>query len=264
MDDNDIILTKVNGIATITLNRPEKLNAMTTHMWKHLPELIQEVDGDDKINVLVIIGAANAFCAGSDVGRLQSRIEGVKPEKTKKELTSPVGNEILSIARLKKPTIAAVNGVAAGAGISIALACDIRIASDQAKFVASWVKIGLMPDGGSTFFLTRYIGISRTLEFVLSGGSITAFEAEKIGLVNKVVPKDRLSAEVNELAKVISDGPPIAIELIKKTVWQALYANLENQLDFESYGQNICRQTEDHKEGLSAFIQKRKAVFKGR
>ena len=260
----ELLLTKDNSIATITLNRPEKFNAMTTEMWRELPRLIKEVSNDDRLKVLIITGAGRAFCAGSDAGRLMSRITEQKPKKTQKDLTAPLGAEVLCLAKLKKPTVAVINGVVAAAGISITLACDIRIASDQAKFVLAWVKMGLIPDGGATYFLTRLLGSSKTLELAFTGNSIDAAEAERIGLVNKVVPHDELMAVAKELATTIAEGPPIAIELMKKGVYRALLHDLESQLDFESYAQGICRQTEDHKEGVQAFMQKRKPEFKGK
>jgi 2-(1,2-epoxy-1,2-dihydrophenyl)acetyl-CoA isomerase len=260
----ELLLTKDNSIATITLNRPEKFNAMTTDMWRQLPKLIEEVSNDDSLKVLIITGAGKAFCAGSDAGRLASRISGEEVAKTQKELTAPIGAEVLCLAKLRKPTIAAINGVTAAAGVSIALACDIRLASDQAKFVLAWVKMGLIPDGGATYFLTRLLGSSKTLELAFTGNSIDANEAERIGLVNKVVPHNELMVVAKELATSIAEGPPIAIELMKKGIYKALFHDLESQLDFESYAQGICRQTEDHKEGVQAFMQKRKPEFKGK
>jgi 2-(1,2-epoxy-1,2-dihydrophenyl)acetyl-CoA isomerase len=260
----ELLLTEDNSIATITLNRPEKFNAMTTDMWRGLPKLIQEVSNNDSVKVLIITGAGKAFCAGSDAGRLASRISGEEGAKTQKELTAPIGAEVLSLAELRKPTIAAINGVTAAAGVSIVLACDIRIASDQAKFVLAWVKMGLIPDGGATYFLARLLGPSKTLELAFTGNSIDATGAERIGLVNKVVPHKELMAVAKELAASIAEGPPIAIELMKKGVYRALVHDLESQLDFESYAQGICRQTEDHREGVQAFVQKRKPEFKGK
>jgi len=233
-------------------------------MWKHLPTLIKEVSDDDSLKVLILTGAGRAFCAGSDAGRLASRIAGEKIEKTQKELTAPIGAEVFSLARLEKPTIAVVNGVAAAAGISIALACDIRIASEQAKFVLAWVKMGLIPDGGSTYFLTRLLGPSKTLELAFTGHSIDAAEAERIGLVNRVVPHEDLMTATKELATGIAQGPQIALQLMKRAVYRALLHDLESQIDFESYAQGICRQTGDHQEGVQAFIQKRKPEFKGK
>jgi 2-(1,2-epoxy-1,2-dihydrophenyl)acetyl-CoA isomerase len=264
MDQDLLILNKENGLATLTLNRPDKFNAMTTDMWRQIPRLIEEVRNDDSLKVLIITGTGKAFCAGSDAGRITSRITGQEIAKTQKELTAPIGAEVLCLAKLQKPTIAAINGVAAGAGVSIALACDIRLASEQARFVLAWVKMGLIPDGGATYFLARLLGPSKTLELAFTGNSIDAVEAERIGLVNKVVPHNDLMTMAKELATTIAEGPPIAIELMKKGVYRALLHDLESQLDFESFAQGVCRQTEDHKEGVQAFMQKRKPEFKGK
>lgn len=264
MNENELILEKESGVAILTLNKPENLNAMTTDMWKRFPNLIRDVSNDDSIKVLVITGAGRAFCAGSDAGRLASRIAGKKMSEDQKDFTTLLGAEVLCLAKLQKPTIGAINGVAAAAGISIALACDIRIASEQAKFVMAWVKMGLIPDGGATYFLTRLLGHSKALELAFTGNTFDAIEAERIGLVNKVVPHNELMTAAKELATTIAEGPPIAIELMKKGLYSALVQDLESQLVYESYAQGICRQTEDHKEGVQAFIQKRKPEFKGK
>jgi len=264
MSQDLLVLTKENGVATITLNRPDKFNAMTTEMWRRFPELIQEVNHDHSVKVLILTGAGKAFCSGSDAGRLASQIAGGKIEKTARELTTPLGVEVLHLARLQVPTIAAINGVAAAAGISLALACDIRIASEQARFVLVWAKMGLIPDGGATYFLTRLLGPSKALELAITGRSIDAAEAERIGLVNRVVPHDELPAVAKELATTVAEGPSIAFEFMKKGIYRALTHDLESQLDFESYAQGICRQTEDHHEGVEAFMQKRKPEFRGK
>lgn len=265
MNSDKLILSKENGIATLTLNRPEKLNAMTDEMWQQLPRLIDEANDDNSVKVLVVTGTERAFCVGSDVGGLASRAGGKKgPSKSRKEITTPTGSETLRLAKLEKPTIAAINGIAAGAGISIALACDIRIASEQARFVAAWVNRGMVPDGGASYYLTQILGPSKALEIVFTGASIDAAEAERLGIVSRVVPDDSLTKVVQELAEKIARGPSVAIELMKKCVYRALTHDLESQLYFESYAQDICRRTEDHKEGNEAFKQKRQPKFKGK
>jgi 2-(1,2-epoxy-1,2-dihydrophenyl)acetyl-CoA isomerase len=264
MKGDEIILEREGGVAILTLNRPEKLNAMTIHMWQKLPELIGKVRTDDSVKVLIITGVGKGFCAGSDANSLASRIAGEKVMEGPKDITAPLGSEVLCLATFHKPTIAALNGVAAGAGISIALACDIRIASDQARFVLAWVSMGLVPDGGATYFLTRLVGPSKALEIALTGGSVDAQEAKRLGLVNRTVPLAQLMEATKELATTIAQGPPIAIQLIKKGIYRGLTHDLESQLDFESYAQSICRGTKDHKEGVKAFMEKRKPEFKGR
>jgi 2-(1,2-epoxy-1,2-dihydrophenyl)acetyl-CoA isomerase len=264
MNEDEIILEREAGVAILTLNKPETLNAMTADMWARLPALVGEVRTDDSVKVLIVTGAGKGFCAGSDVGRLASRIAGEKAAEGPKDITAPLGSEVLCLATLQKPTIAALNGVVAGAGVSIALACDMRIASEQARFVLAWVKMGLVPDGGATYLLTRLVGPSKALEFALTGSTIDAQTAERLGMINKVVPHAELMAAAKELAATIAHGPPIAIQLMKKGIYRALTHDLESQLDYESYIQSICRGTEDHKEGVKAFMEKRKPEFKGK
>lgn len=264
MANQEIIRTKEEGIVTITLNRPDKLNAITEEMVRQFPGIIEEIRMDDSIKVVIITGAGRGFCAGADASRLVSSISGERLERTRRELTTPIGYWLLPLAKLEKPTIAAINGVVAGVGISVALACDIRIASEHATFTAAWVKRGLIPDGGATYFLPRVLGMSKALELMFTGDMVNAVEAERIGLVSRVVPHDDLLRVVHERASTIAKGPSVAIELMKKGAYRSLNHDLESQLDFESYAQNICRQTEDHKEGVESFIQKRPPKFEGR
>ncbi len=261
MGNEDILVSVEQGVATITLNRPEKLNALTTEMANKFSQVIQDVRVNDEIKALVITGAGSGFCSGTD---LERRLPGAKQEtKERWEVISPIGHQLLPLVRLEKPTIAAVNGAAAGLGLSIALACDIRLASENARFTAVWVKRGLIPDGGATYFLPRILGISKALELMFTGDIMSATEAERIGLVSKVVPHDNLMTVAKETATKIAEGPSVAIELMKKAAYRALENSLELQLDFETYAQNICRQTQDYKEGVEAFMQKRPPQFKG-
>ena len=264
MIDEELLFTRENGIATLTINRPEKMNAMTTAMYRRLGERLKEMDEEDDIKVLIITGAGRAFCAGSDVqSRMVARIAGEKIETTRKELLEPIGFAAQDIGNFRKPIIAAINGAAVGAGLSIALLCDIRIASEKARFGAAWINIGLVPDLGATYSLSRLIGLDRALELFFTGDTIDAQEAEKIGLVTRVVPHDDLLKECQELAQKIAAGPSVAIELAKRAVYSGLYNDLEKQLYFESYAQMLCRSSEDHREGVKAFMEKRAPSFKG-
>ena len=263
MSNDSLILTKDEGVATIVLNRPEKLNAINEEIRLELPKLIEEVRQNDDLKVLVITGAGRGFCSGADVGRLAARVAGETPKSTRREILRRIGYYLVPLAKLEKPTIAAVNGIAAGGGFSLALLCDIRIASDQAEFRAVWVNRGLIPDDGATYYLPRLIGLPKALALMFTGESVKAEEAERIGLVNETVPHDQLMIRVTELARRLAKGPSVAIELMKKVVYHGIVDDLESRLDLETYAQNICRQTEDHKESIRAFMEKRAPVFKG-
>lgn len=258
----DMILEKENGIAILTLNRPERLNAVSMAMREGFPQVAKEVSQDDEVKVLIVTGAGRGFCSGADVAAQQSRLLG-EIQITRSTLLEPLAIWLLPLYRLNKPTIAAVNGIAAGIGLSTALMCDIVIASDQARFSAIWIRRALMPDGGATHLLPRIVGPAKALELMLTGDIIDAREAERIGMVNRVVPHDELMKEAKALATKFAKGPSIAMELTKRAVYKGLVNDIESQFDFESYGQNICYQTEDFKEGVNAFLEKREARFRG-
>jgi len=265
MEFEKMILEEENGIATLTLNNPEKLNAMSTPMWNDLSRIIKRIKDNPAVNVLVITGAGRGFCSGSDVGgRLAANIEGKGPQKTQAELLEGTGHAAALIRDLEIPIIAAVNGVAAGAGLSIALLSDIRIASKTARFGAIWVRVGLIGDLGATLLLPQLIGPDKAFEMLTTGIMIDAGEAERIGLVTRVVPDEELMATTRDIALKLAKGPALSIKLMKKAIYKGLVHNdLKTQLDFESFAQGICRQSEDHREGVRAFLEKREAQFKG-
>ena len=263
MKYKDIILHKEGGIAAITLNRPEKLNALSPAMSEELPQAIEDVVSDDDIRVLILTGAGRGFCSGADVSMQAARIAGELKTKSRREIVAPMGGFITSLATMDKVAIAAVNGIAYGAGLSLALACDIRIASDNARFSVGFVKRALVPDGGQTYFLPRLVGIAKAIEFMCTGDIIDAKEAERIGLVSKVVPADELIKSVKELAGKIANGPPITIELTKRLAHKGLENDLDRQIYLESYAQKICYGTEDHKEAVKSFFEKREPIFHG-
>jgi 2-(1,2-epoxy-1,2-dihydrophenyl)acetyl-CoA isomerase len=232
-------------------------------MYRELSNIMNQIKRDDEIKVVILTGAGRGFCAGSDVSdRLASRVEKTG-EENRFETLRPVGAVALDIADLDKPIIAAINGVAVGAGLSLALLCDIRFASETARFGAVWINVGLIPDVGATYYLPRIVGIEKAMELMLSGDIIDAEEALKICLVSKVVSPDQLMPTAKELAAKIAAGPLVAIELTKRGLKKALNNDLKTQLDYESYAQNMCRKTEDHKEAIQAFMEKRKPQFKG-
>ena len=265
MEYENMILDVKDGIATLTLNNPEKLNAMSTPMWDDFRKIVDHIKGNEEIKVLIITGSGRGFCSGSDVsGRLAANIEGKGPQKTQAELLEGTGYVAQVIRELDIPIIAAINGVAAGAGLSLILLSDIRIASETARIGAIWVRVGLIGDLGATMLLPQLIGPDKAFEMLTTGIMIDAQEAERIGLVTRVVPAEELMPEVNKLAMKLAKGPALSIKLMKKALYQGLTHNdLKTQLAFESFAQGVCRQSEDHREGVRAFMEKREAQFKG-
>jgi len=256
-----LIFTKEEGIATITFNRPERLNAVTEAMRTEVHRIATELRGDEGVKVLIITGAGEAFSTGADASELTADYSGpIEPHVLKR----PFGWWILPVRYFPKPTIAAIPGIVAGVTFSLALSCDFRIASEKAKFSMVFVKRGLVPDGGATYYLPRMVGTSKALELMLLGDTFDAKEAERLGLVNKVVPHGELMKVTRELATKIARGPSVAVDLIKRGVHKGAVGDLESQLDFETLAQRICFQTEDFKEGITSFLEKREPKFKGR
>jgi len=262
----NIAVAKDHRIATITLNRPEKVNAINREMSRELTQAIEEMVSDDDIGVVIFTGAGRGFCSGADISMQAARLSGELKRASRREVTSPLGGWefFIPLAKMDKLAIAAVNGIAYGVGLSLALACDIRVASEKARFSSGYVKMGLTPGGGHSFLLPRIVGISKAIELMCTGDIIDAGEAEKIGLVAKVVPAGELMNSVHSMAKKIADSPFVAVELIKRLTYMGLENNLERQIYLESYAQRICHGTEDHKEAVKAFFDKRPPLFRGR
>lgn len=264
MSFDKIILEKREKVGTLTLNDPDNLNAMSTEMWRELARLVDIISKDDEMNVLIITGAGRGFCSGTNVkSRIAARLSGQKLEMTQGEALSPVGKVAHLIRSLDIPIIGAINGVAAGAGFSLAMLCDIRMASEKAKFSAIWVRIGLIGDLGATYLLPRIVGSSKAVELLTTGDMIDAEEAKRIGLVSQVYPDDKLMPAAREMAEKLAKGPAIAIKFMKRAVYKGIHNDMLSQLDFESFAQRVCMQTEDHKEGVKAFMEKRTPEFKG-
>jgi len=266
MDYEHLIYTKAEGIATITVNRPEKLNAFTSAMYQGLTEILEDAAKDDKVRVLVITGTGRAFCVGADVKSLEKGLAKQLKPYAQPDPSADAVRGILTVPlqRMDKPVIAAINGIAAGGGLDTACACDIRIASERATFSSLFVRRGLLPTMGGTYFLPRLIGIDKACELIWTGDLIDAREAERIGLVTRVVPHEELEAATEELATKLAKGPPLAIARSKRVIYDGLNMELESAL------QDIMReywslsQTEDHREALRAFLEKREPVFRGR
>lgn len=249
-----------DGICTITLNRPDVYNAFNEQMKKELNEALKEAEKDAAGRCVVLRGAGDkAFCSGQDL----KEHTGAK-RSLKESLEKTYNPMIRKIRMMEKPVIGMINGVAAGAGCSLALACDMRVMSSTAKLIEVFIRIGLVPDSGSHFFLSRLVGLAKAFEYAATGRDISAEEAERVGLVNKVVPPEKLEEETMAIAREFAQAPTKAIGLIKRTLNKTLSSDLDTILDYEASIQQIASQTEDHQEGVKAFLEKRKANFKGR
>jgi 2-(1,2-epoxy-1,2-dihydrophenyl)acetyl-CoA isomerase len=255
------------GVATITLNRPAVLNAISQQMIEELQATLDIVKDDASVRAVVVTGAGRGFCSGADLKDRQR----IKPSEAPAD-ASTAGAErlrrtlnplILAIRTIEKPFIAAVNGVAAGAGCNLALACDIVLASDAARFGNVFTRIGLIPDCGGHFFLPRLVGFHKAAELMFSGDIIDAHEADLLGLINRLVPHADLAKQARDLAERLARGPTRAIGLCKRTLNIGITADLATVLEAEAEGQGLARQTEDHWEGVQAFLEKRPAHFTG-
>jgi len=244
--------------AWLTLNRPEKLNAFNAQLNKDVQKAVKEASKDPNIRVIVLTGAGRAFCSGQD-------LEGVDEQTNLGDVLRTLYNPmVLEIEKCEKPIIAAVNGVAAGAGMSLALACDFRIASDKASFLQAFIHVGLIPDAGNLYFLPRLVGHAKALELAVLGEKIPAEEALRLGLVTRLAPADYFLEETAAFAERLAAMPTKAIGLIKRNLKASWHENLEEFLERDAQGQRIAGQTEDHREGVEAFLSKRKPVFRGR
>lgn len=247
------------GVATITLNRPEKLNSINRQMVLDLHDVFDRVRSDPVVRCVVLTGAGRGFCAGADLtsGVLDSpgELSGMLRERY-----NPV---IKAIREMEKPVIAAVNGVAAGAGCNMGLACDLVIAARSAVFIQPFVRIGMVPDAGGSYFLPRLVGPRRAMEMVLLGEEVSAGKAQELGMINRAVPDGQLGAEVKELAERLSSGP-YSQGMIKTMFGRSLEMDLDACLEMEAHFQGKAAATEDSAEGVGAFLQKRKPLFKGK
>lgn len=255
-----VLLEKKDKVSVIRLNLPETLNSLTPGLRSDLKTALMEFRGDTTSRVAVLTGQGRAFCAGGDLAEME---DGFSAVYSVEHMTSC--NEItLMIAEIPKPIIASINGAAAGAGFSIAMACDLVFASTGASFMQAFAKVGLIPDMGSLYLLPRVVGMHRAKEIIWTARKVGAEEALALGIVNNLFKPEDLESKVMEIAGQLADGPAVAIGLGKTLLARSLESNLRDMLANEGLGQSICLQSDDHKEGVKAFYEKRKAVFKGK
>ena len=257
-----VLLEKEEHVATLTLNRPEKLNAFAGNMREEILEALQVACEEKDVRVIVITGAGRAFCAGGDVKEFVDETTQVIPKKATSERFT-MSKIVLLIYSVEKPVIASVNGVAAGGGCNLALACDIRIVSDRARFSEAFIKRGVHPDWGGIYFLPRLVGYAKAAELIFTGEVIGAQEALKVGMVNKVVPHDELIPSTKELAQRIAKNAPIPIALAKRGLQHFYRMDLTQALDYEAFAIGICANSKDCKEGFKSFLEKREPNFIG-
>ena len=262
MEYKNLLVDKKGGILTITLNRPKQMNAMTVEADEEIIELFRDLEDQKDVRVVILTGAGKAFCVGADMSFLDVLGEGSIDEVRGR--LQKVINMSLVFNKLEKPIIAAINGYALGQGLNMAMACDLRIASDKAVLGEEFINMALFPDLGGAFLMQHILGPAKAKEMTFTGQRITAKEAEQIGLVNKVVPADSLMDETYKVAETLASKSPLAMAVSKRAFNLALRGALENTINFEASLQSMLAASEDHKEAVSAFLEKRKPVFKGK
>jgi 2-(1,2-epoxy-1,2-dihydrophenyl)acetyl-CoA isomerase len=260
MDFQYIKFEVANGIATITLNRPEVYNALNDGITYELQDALKKVAKDDSVRVMVLTGAGKAFCSGQDL----KAASGQEKRSFLDSLHKRYNPIISAMKGLPKPIICRLNGVAAGAGCSLALACDMIVASEEATLIEVFINIGLVPDSGSSYFLPRLVGKAKAFELCSMGSKVKASEALQLGLVNRVVPADQLDVTLKEYTDHFSQAPTKSIGLIKRMLDKSATSTLDEMLEYEAYCQEIAGTSNDYKEGVSAFLEKRKPAFTGK
>ena len=270
MEFEQVLYEKSGGVATITLNRPERMNAFTPKMIEEWAKALEDARVDRDVRAVIVTGAGRGFCAGADLrGGLDVTDSGhgdgpVSAADRRNWLRDGVHNVPRQVAILDKPYIAAVNGAAVGAGMDMASMCDLRIASEQARFAMAYVKVGLVPGDGGCYFLPRIVGVAKALELIWTGDFVDAQEALRIGYVSKVVPAEELLPAARELAERIAQGPAVAIQLAKRLVYRGLNSDVGEALEAAGHAMAIVQATEDAREGPRAFAEKRAPQFQGR
>ena len=252
-----------NGVQWIRLNRPDKLNAFNEKMGEELLEALREGEKRTEVRCIVVTGEGKAFSVGEDLNTNKDAYRAGKPMLLGEVLKRKYNPIVQRIRKMDKPVVAAVNGVTAGAGLGLALACDLRAASSSATFHEAFIKVGLAPDSGTSFWLTRILGLAKAMEVGMLGEPIDAKMALNLGLVNWVFPEDRYANEVTKIAERLARGPTRALALTKRALNRAIVVDMDSALEYEVYLQEIAGQTRDHAEGVNAFFEKREASFSG-
>ncbi len=260
MSYENILIEHDAGVGTLTLSRPDKLNAFAGTMRQELADALEELERAAEVRVIVITGAGRGFCAGADVSYMAELAER-RDTEAMAALVEAGRRVVTTIRRSAKPVIGSINGVAAGGGANLGLACDVRIASDRAKLAQSFNRIGLHPDWGGTYFLPRLVGPAKALELFWTADVIGADECLRLGLFNRVVTHDQLAAETLAMARMLAAKPALSLALSKRAVYQSLNHSLDDMLDYELEAQLRCFASGDATEGITAFIQKRAPAF---
>ncbi len=262
---SDLEYSVKDHIATLLLNRPAKKNAFTDGMLQQWRQSLLDAQDDPAVRVIVVTGAGDAFCSGGDLGRRTSEPQAVEPTilERKQRFGKTTHSVALTIPHIDKPIIAAVNGAAVGAGMDMALMCDIRLAARSARFAEAYVRVGLIPGNGGCYYLPRIVGVARALELLLTGEFVGAEEALKIGLVNQVYDDDKFLDFVYAYAKRIASMPPVAVAMIKRAVYQSLTCDLRTSLELIASQMTIVQTTDDYREAIAAYKEKRPGNYKG-
>lgn len=263
-----ILVENENRTALVTLNRPDKMNAISPGVLDELAHLLDEMAEDDDTRTLILTGAGRAFSSGADLSGptygTEFNQEGIS-RRTRLEPFVRFGRVVRKLVNFPKPVVAAINGIAAGAGLTMALACDIRIASEKARFSCMFVRRGLIPDCGTTYLLPRVVGTAKALELMWTGDTVDVQEAYRVGLVSQVVPAGELLSRAKEFGAKLAKSPAVSVELTKKLVHHGLEdAYFPTQIACEAWAQSLCIQTDDFREGIRAFVEKREPRFEGR
>ncbi len=259
-----ILFEKSNGVATIALNRPGKLNSFNSTLHEEIYDVLNEAAGDEEVRCIVLRGEGKGFSAGADLSEIIGGDGDPNGSDLGEYLRRTYSRLVTRMVAIEKPIVAALHGPVYGAGLGLALACDLRVAAQSAKFSVAFIKIGLIPDAGVSFFLPRIIGLGRAMEMSMLGEALEAEEAHRVGLVNKLVPDDKLEEEAAEFAGRLAGLPTMAMGRIKQTLYKSFESDLTATLESEAAGQSLCGYTQDHKEGVAAFMEKREANFTGK